>query len=125
MSVRRGDGTTGRKNIAAIVDSGASRSYFALDVAEELGIRADLVEGGRSVGLGSSFQTWRSQRPIKAQIIAVYPEPQGPTFVGPVIDLHPSFGEPQDSLLGRADFFQAFQITFRENASPPLLTLAW
>lgn len=124
LSVEHADGTA-RKYIAAIVDSGASRSYFTLDVAEELGIKDDLEEFGESVGLGSKFQTWRSKRPIKAQIILNYPEPQGPTLVGPEFELDPSFGEPQDSLLGREDFFRTFEITFRENPAKPLLTLAW
>lgn len=116
---------TSRQYIAAIVDSGASRSYFTLDVADELGIRDELEEFGRSVGLGSEFQTWRSRKPVKAQILAIYPEPQGPTLVGPVFELDPSFGEPQDSLLGREDFFRAFTITFDENPVKPTLTLEW
>ena len=125
LSVERQDGTVARKNIAAIVDSGAATSYFALDVAEELGIRSDLTEAGSGGGLGSSFQIWKAPRPVRAQVVALYPEPQGATLIGPVVNLHPSFGDPQDSLLGRADFFRAFQISFRESATPPLLTLAW
>lgn len=77
------------------------------------------------MGLGSQFPTWRSPTSVKARILANYPAPQGPTLVGPVIDLDPSFGEPQDSLLGREDFFQMFRITFAENPVRPLLTVEW
>lgn len=125
LSAAATDGKVGRLDIGAYVDSGAARSYFPLEVADELGIRSELQQHGHSVGLGSRFETWKSPNPIMAQVVATFPDPQGPTPTGPNIELDPLFGEPQDSLLGRADFFRTFQITFNENPEKPLLTLEW
>jgi hypothetical protein len=95
-----------------------------LRVADRLGIRDSLEEtGSPSVGLGSEFKTWMRDEPIHGQVIATFPEPQGRTPIGPRLELEPSFGEPADMLLGRADFFRAFAITFREG--PGEFELEW
>jgi hypothetical protein len=120
------DGTSKSVPVFGYVDSGAARSYFPLAIADRLGIRHLLTKNDDpSVGLGSEFDTWTCPVPIFGQIIATYPEPQGRTERGPRLTLHPWFGEPEDFLLGRADFFQAFTITFVENPAAPLFHLDW
>jgi len=102
VTARRRDGSQSQATVIACVDSGAARSYLPLAVAEELGIRDLLVENDAlSAGLGSTFPTWAA------------------------LELRPWFGEPADLLLGRADFFQPFRITFDENPVAPLLHLEW
>lgn len=118
-------GTTQRLLVFGYVDSGAARSYFPLAIADRLGVRDLLVKNDeRSVGLGSEFDTWTCPIPIYGQIVATFPE-LGRIERGPRLTLHPWFGEPEDFLLGRADFFQAFTITFMENPVNPLFHLDW
>ena len=126
MTVDLPDGRTGHANVIACVDSGAERSYLPLRIAARLGIQSLLTSNPEpSAGLGSTFETWVPPRPIKARIVAEFPEPQGRTLIGPELRLTPWFGEPEEFLLGRADFFQAFQITFDENPVAPLFHLDW
>jgi hypothetical protein len=126
LTAELSDGTSNSVPVIGCVDSGAARSYLPLAIADRLGIRDLLIENeDRSVGLGSEFVTWTAPIPIFGQIVATFPEPQGRTERGPRLTLHPWFGEPDDFLLGRADFFQAFTVTFNENAAAPLFHLDW
>jgi hypothetical protein len=110
--------------VFAIVDSGAARTYLPLAVADVLGIRASLeMDAEESIGVGSTFATWSHRDPILGQIVARFPH--GRERVGPEFELRPSFGEPAQLLLGRADFFQAFRITFHENPVAPVFHLDW
>ncbi len=126
LTTRLPDGSSRRLIVFAIVDSGAARTYFPLAVADRLGLRGSLEKTSeRPAGVGSTFDTWSTPIPVTGQIIAAYPEPQGRTLIGPRFALQPWFGEPADLLLGRADFFQAFRITFHENSAAPMLHLDW
>jgi hypothetical protein len=126
LTAQRSDGTTGSVPVIACVDSGAARTYLPLVVADRLGIRDTLTKDAvDSGGLGSRFPTWSAPDPVLGQVIARFPEPQGRTEIGPELTLRPAFGEPADMLLGRADFFQAFRITFNENPAAPLFHLDW
>ena len=126
LTARSRDGSGRTETVAACVDSGAARTYLPLVVADRLGICDSLARNPvDSFGVGSTFATWTSPNPIGAQIIATYPDARGRTEVGPELRLRPWFGEPEDFLLGRADFFQAFQITFNENPMAPRFHLDW
>lgn len=104
--------------VFGIVDSGADRSFFPMQIAARLGLilKDDLVEDqGTSRGVGSSFKTWSSTVTIRAQIVANFVT--GPQTWGPQIVLTPAFGKEIDSfLLGRDDFFAPFTVTFEQQA---------
>ncbi len=108
------NGTLLRVN--GMVDSGASTTSLPIGVADALGVRESLVEGDEGTGVGSSFKTWSSPVMITGQVIAYIPPSGGgdaqPTLWGPVFPLSPMFIEPEDILFGRADFFQAFTVSF-------------
>lgn len=100
-----------------MVDSGAFRSCLPLEISQDLGIRDDeLVEdadGG--FGVGSSFRFWTTALPIRAGVVLFEPAEDGSTRPwGPGFPLDPAFTEHDAFLLGRADFFRAFNISFRE-----------
>jgi hypothetical protein len=106
--------------VLALVDSGADRSAFPLQIAKDLGIADnELVEepaGG--AGVGSTFRVWTTTVPIMAGIGFFQPAPDGTVQPwGPGFSLNPSFVEADAFLLGRADFFQAFTVTFDMNGA--------
>jgi hypothetical protein len=109
--------------VTGMVDSGASTSSFPLGLATLLEIPfTQLVQGEDATGVGSTFETWTCPTPITGQIIA-YIQPPGqakriPTLWGPVFPLSPMFIQPDDILFGRADFFQAFTVSFELNHNP-------
>jgi hypothetical protein len=79
----------------------------------------DAIDG---VGVeGASFPTWSSSVALQARIIANFG--QGPVPWGPIFPLNPAFSEKAAALLGRQDFFQAFTVTFAENAAAPAFHL--
>ncbi len=110
-----------------MVDSGASRTLLPMSVAEQLGIADDLTPDsvpGSGV-TGETFPTWSYGGEIIAQIIIEDPDPElwdeggtfpiRPGFVRPI-----QFEDPDRRpvevvpLLGRADFFMAYNIAFDE-----------
>lgn len=101
--------------VLAVVDSGAFRSSFPLQIATDLGIAADELSedphGG--AGVGSEFRVWTTAVPIMAGIALFEHTPEGtPQPFGAGFGLSPAFIEHDVFLLGRDDFFRAFTITF-------------
>jgi hypothetical protein len=115
-------------SVVGCVDSGAYRTLLPISMAFRLGLQpTELVQDmGPSGGVGSTFNTWSSTVPIVGKVIAIL---QGATTRqpwGPIIALNPGFTDLQPepaTLLGRADFFQAFSIRFDENAATPSFTI--
>jgi hypothetical protein len=106
--------------VLACVDSGAGRTYFPLEIAGLLGLTGEdlVVDPHVGKGVGSEFRTWSSKVPILGRVAAFIssePEPWGPH-----IPLSPAFGQHRAFLLGRADFFRVFTVTFQEHASDPV-----
>lgn len=86
-----------------------------MTIAGDLGLGAhELVEDRRgALGVGSQLRLWRPAVPIRGQVAT-----WGPHFV-----LSPAFVEVDVFLLGRADFFPAFTITFEETPGGPVVHL--
>lgn len=106
--------------VLALVDSGAFRSCFPLQIASDLGIGNDeLVEdpaGG--FGVGSTFRFWTATAAIRAGVALFALDVNGRSQPwGPGFALSPAFTEHDSFLLGRADFFRAFRATFAEEES--------
>jgi hypothetical protein len=116
MTTRRPEQPEGQLvQVLAIVDSGAYRTSFPLQIATDLGIAQDELfedpHGG--AGVGSRFRVWTTTVPIMAGIALFQPGPDGhPQPWGPSFSLSPGFIEHDAFLLGREDFFRAFTITF-------------
>ena len=105
--------------VLAMVDSGAFRTCLPKQIAYDLGIGDDeLIEdpdGG--TGVGSAFRFWTTTISIRAGIGLFAPAPDGSTQPwGPGFALDPAFTETDAFLLGRADFFRAFKVSFAEEA---------
>jgi hypothetical protein len=110
-------------SVIALVDSGAYRSSFPLQIATDLGIQPnELVEdpqGGE--GVGSHFRVWTTTVPIRAGIAFFEPAPDGTDQPwGAGFTLSPAFTEHNSFLLGRADFFAALAVTFENTATGPI-----
>jgi len=110
--------------VLGCVDSGACRTLVPLSVAVRLGLQANelTLDQGSFGGVGSSINTWSSSVPVLGTVMA-FPETASPAQPwGPVVDLNPGFTDLQPepaTLLGRADFFRAFVITFNEDSAAP------
>jgi hypothetical protein len=102
--------------LRALVDSGADRTTFPLEVAWELGIEQDelILRPGGGRGVKSRFDTWRSSVPIRAGISRRNASTGAHAAWGPFFTLQPSFIDDGSFLLGRADFFSVFTVTFEE-----------
>jgi hypothetical protein len=64
--------------------------------------------------------------PIRGVVAAVFDPTTGPEPWGPGFAMNPAFTDlrPEPpTLLGRADFFQAFSILFEEDAATPSFTI--
>ena len=102
--------------LRALVDSGADRTTFPLKVAWQLGIQRNelILHPGAGRGVKSRFDLWTSSVPIRAgisrrDVSTGADSPWGPTFT-----LSPYFIDDNSFLLGRADFFSVFTVTFEE-----------
>jgi len=110
--------------VLGCVDSGACRTLVPLSVAARLGLQANelTLDQGSFGGVGSSINTWSSSVSVLGTVMA-FPRNARPAQPwGPVVDLNPGFTDLQPepaTLLGRADFFRAFVITFNEDATAP------
>ena len=101
--------------VLALVDSGAWTSIFPKQIAYDLGITdAELqLDPNPGQGVGSSFPIWTTSLAIRAGIAFHTPNPDGSERGwGPGFILKPAFTEHSNFLLGRADFFASFAITF-------------
>jgi hypothetical protein len=103
----------GRVVIAGVVDSGADCTLLPKSLATIIGTDEDLEPTGGSEGAGAAWiPTWKLPYTLKAQVAAVFAEPRGIEPWGPAFDLDPEFAKETIAMFGRADFFQAFAITF-------------
>ena len=106
--------------VLGVVDSGADRTFLPRDTATRLGIRENELVVDRSGGIGiegRSFPTWSSTVAISAYVVA------GFGLWGPRFTIDPAFSNLSAVLLGRADFFRAFAITFQEHPATPVYHL--
>ncbi len=113
-----------RARVIGCVDSGADRTFLPLAVARRLGLSSrELVRDALgAIGVeGIGFPTWSSNVPLEGRVVADMGH--GPAPWGPLFAVNPAFSEKEPVLLGRADFFQAFVVTFQENASAPVFHL--
>ncbi len=114
--VRRAlQGPGGVRGIGAIVDSGADVTLLPKDLGVSLGIRPEAFEPTPedSVGAGDvAFPTWETPHVIRARIM------RGSKPWGPELDLVPQYAEETAPVLGRADFFEAFVVTFDQPGGP-------
>lgn len=93
-----------KKDLLALIDSGATVSIFKAEVAEALGIE---IESGKELYLGGVGGH------IKGYLHKVEVEIAGKKFVCPIVfsrEYLVSF-----NLLGRQEFFKRFKIIFEEN----------
>lgn len=106
-------GDDGYALILGVVDSGADRSMFPLEIADLLGIPDALVKDEVLAGgaAGPGFPTWSSSEEIRGQIVRLTDDrelfPWGPEF-----PMNPAFAESEHFLLGREDFFVPFVVSF-------------
>jgi hypothetical protein len=105
----------------ALVDSGAARSMFPMEIARRLGIDGQLAQdatGAKGVE-GGGFPTWSFPPGLSAQIVRVSPEnPRQPELWGMPFVMTPAFTHKDPFLLGRQDFFAANNVMF-EAGFPP------
>jgi hypothetical protein len=102
-----------------LIDSGADCSVLPNWVASDLGVEAELAPTApvEAVG-GATIPALTLPRPIEAQVLLGGAELWGSPF-----QLCPLFADVESILLGRADFFRAFKISFDEHEEPPCFTL--
>jgi len=117
MVVERAGAPTPRPVVLrALVDSGADRTTFPLKIAWKLGIQRNelILRPGGGRGVKSHFDVWRSSVPIRAGISRHDVSTGADAAWGPVFRLSPVFIDGGSFLLGRADFFSVFTVTFEE-----------
>lgn len=113
---RPGEASPSPVLLAALVDSGADRTTLPLEIAWKLGIQQNELilhrDGGR--GVRSYFDLWTSSVQIRAGVRRHDASTGAESAWGPAFTLCPSFIDDDLSLLGRADFFSVFTVTFEE-----------
>ena len=77
---------------------------------------------GGAAGVGSRFPTWRSHLDVRGFVLRPAIHDAGRAW-GPELRLSPVFAEPRLALLGRADFFPHFRITFETDPLGPIFHL--
>jgi hypothetical protein len=102
--------------LRALLDSGADRTTFPLTIAWDLGIRQDelVLRPGGGRGVKSHFDVWTSSLPIRTSISRHDVSTGADSAWGPAFTLWPFFIDDGSFLLGRADFFSVFTVTFEE-----------
>ena len=102
--------------LRALVDSGADRTTLPLKIAWKLGIQPDelILRPGGGRGVKSRFEVWTSSLPIRAGISRHDVSTGADSAWGPAFTLSPVFIDGGFFLLGRADFFSVFTVTFQE-----------
>jgi hypothetical protein len=102
--------------LAALVDSGADRTTLPLKIAWKLGIQQNelILRPGGGRGVKSRFNVWTSSVQIRARVRRRVASTGAESAWGPTFTLCPSFIDDDLSLLGRADFFSVFTVTFEE-----------
>jgi hypothetical protein len=102
--------------LTALVDSGSDRTTFPLKIARKLGIQRDelILRPGGGRGVKSHFAVWTSPVPIRAGVSRRDLSTGTDSAWGPAFTLSPVFIDDGSFLLGRADFFSVFTVTFEE-----------
>jgi hypothetical protein len=102
--------------LRALVDSGADRTTLPLKIAWDLGIQRDelILRPGGGRGVKSHFDVWTSSVPIRAGVSTRDASTGADSAWGPAFTLSPVFIDGGSLLLGRADFFSVFTVTFEE-----------
>jgi hypothetical protein len=102
--------------LRALVDSGADRTAFPLEIAWQLGIQRDelIMRPGGGRGIKSHFDVWTTSVPIRAAVSRRVVSTGADSAWGPAFALSPVFVDGGSFLLGRADFFSVFTVTFQE-----------
>lgn len=69
-------------------------------------------------------RAWASSTvPIQGFVMALIGPNNAPQVWGPRFSLDPAFSDKEPLLLGRADFFRVFTVTFQEHAQTPVFHL--
>ncbi len=105
-------------DMVGLIDSGAPFTVVPLGVAAELGIEEQLEEDEAIEVAGASTDAWTFPGDITARV-RIEDEDWGSAF-----PLYPVFADIDVFLLGRADFFAAFIVTFNETVEPTYLQIA-
>ena len=102
--------------LRALVDSGADRTTLPLKIAWKLGLQPDelILRPGGGRGVKSRFDVWTSTVPIRAGVSRRDVSTGSHSAWGPAFTLRPVFIDGSSLLLGRADFFSVFTVTFEE-----------
>lgn len=102
--------------LKALVDSGADRTTFPLKIAGDLGIQPNelILHTGGGRGVKSRFDVRTSSVSIRASISRRDLSTSADSAWGPAFTLSPVFIDDGSFLLGRADFFSIFTVTFQE-----------
>jgi hypothetical protein len=112
--------------VPAVVDSGAERSMFPLQIAKRLGIADALVRdeiGARGVE-GAGFPTWSYPVGLRAWVMRITENPSEVVVWGESFVLNPAFCEKDPFLLGRHDFFATFHVSFDPGNPYPTFSIA-
>lgn len=99
----------------ALPDTGAYCSVFPKRIAKSLGFKDSELASEKPVTVvgGQPVAAWSPPETVYAQIRADFPE--GSSLWGPSFALEVLFIDHEDSLLGRVDFFNAFDVVFAKD----------
>jgi hypothetical protein len=110
-----------------MVDSGAARSIFPMQIAQRLGITEALVQdqvGARGVE-GVGFSTWSYPPGLQAHVVRIAQKrPHKVTNWGSPFTLNPAFCHKDPFLLGRQDFFATFRVAFAPGNPHPTFSIS-
>jgi hypothetical protein len=109
--------------VAGLVDSGAEETLLPLEVARRLRLDDELHEDPQGAkGVGARFATWRTHVAIRGRLLRPRLRDLKLPW-GPELQLRPVFADVRIALLGRADFFPHFRITFETDPIGPIFHL--
>jgi hypothetical protein len=109
--------------LLALVDSGATRSMFPLQVAQRLGVTLEQDALGARGVEGAGFPTWSALETVMGQVVRIDPDNQQASLWGDPFRMTPAFCEKDPFLLGRQDFFAAFPVKFVPGKPDPSFIL--
>jgi hypothetical protein len=85
--------------VLAVVDSGAARSMFPLQVAHSLGVTLQQDALGARGVEGTGFPTWSAQEPVMGQVVRLDPATQQASLWASPFAMTPAFCEKDPFLL--------------------------
>ena len=111
-------------DLMMLVDSGARQTLLPLYLAQPLACDAIPVSTADPIPvIGGETEAWKLGLPLAGQLLH-YVDGKKETY-GPKFEIQPLFAEMRSGLLGRADFFQAFTVSFTLNGDGPELNLSY